>query len=547
MTASQVLADLLEATPGWDRLAERSGLDRIGVEAILDEAARFAERELLPLGRNADAQGCRLENGRVITPDGYPAAYRALGQGGWLATDLPEELGGSALPLAIHTAASFAFDGVAMPFMMLAGSARAAAHLLIESSAALAGEWVPRLASGEWSATICISEPDAGSDVGRIRTKAVRAGEAWRIQGTKCWISFGDHDMTARIGHCLLAHTGPVEFGTRGLSLFLVPDRLADGRGNGITVTRIEEKLGLHGSPTCVLDFAGAEGVLLGEEGRGLPQLFAMIARMRLQTGCQGLGIAVRAAAIARTYAGERRQGGRPDAPPLPLIEHADIRRQLLDMDGRVEVLRALLIEIAVLMDLARDGDGDAEALAGWALPLAKNFGGETGFAVASAAMQVLGGAGYTREWPIEALLRDARIITIYEGTTGMQGQDFLHRRLLRDQGAGLGAFLDRSRADLDGCTDPAMREAARDVITRFETLSRCFLAGGEGLAPADLAADGYLRAGWAAVSAWMACRLIQIGGADARAARMRLHFLPGEFGLADAACRLVPALVDQL
>lgn len=547
MTDSQLLADLLEATPGWDRLAERSGLDRIGVEAILEEAARFADRELLPLGRNADVQGCRLEKGRVMTPDGYPAAYRTLAEGGWLATDLPEALGGSALPLAIHTAASFAFDGVAMPFMMLAGSARAAAHLLIESSPALAEEWVPRLAAGEWSATICISEPDAGSDVGRIRTRAVRDGDVWRIQGTKCWISFGDHDMTDRIGHCLLARTGPADLGTRGLSLFLVPDRLADGRGNGVAVTRIEEKLGLHGSPTCVMDFAGSEGVLLGEEGRGLPQLFAMIARMRLQTGCQGVGVAARAAAIARAYAGERRQGGRPDAPPVPLIAHADIRRQLLDMDGRVAVLRALLIEVAVLMDLARDGDADAEALAGWALPLAKNFGGETGFAVASAAMQVLGGAGYTREWPVEALLRDARIITIYEGTTGMQGQDFLHRRLLRDKGTGLTAFLDRSRADLEACPDPAMRAAARDVISRFEALSHGLRDGVRGLAPVDLAADGYLRAGWAAVSAWMACRLIRLGGADGRAARMRLHVLPAEMGLAEAACRLEPALIDPI
>lgn len=526
----------LGAVPEWRVLADAAGLDDIGMEAILGEAARFAEVDLLPIGRKADAEGCRLEDGRVRTPEGYRQAYHALAEGGWLGIDLPEELGGSGLPLALHAAASFAFEGAAMPFMMLAGSSRAAAHLLAASAPKLAEEWGRRLTSGEWAATICISEPDAGSDVGRIRTKATRFEAGWRIEGVKCWISFGDQDMTDRIGHCLLARTGPAELGTRGLSLFLVPNVTDSGKANGITVLRIEEKLGLHGSPTCVLEFSGAEAVLIGEEGRGLPQLFAMIELMRLQTGCQGLGIAARAVSIARDYAAERRQGGSPKAPPVPIAAHADVARQLLVMEAQVEILRAFLLDVAVLLDLAKRGNMDAEALAAWALPLAKNFGGEIGFAVAHGAIQVLGGAGYTREWPVEALLRDARIITIYEGTTGMQAQDFLHRRLVRDEGAGLHAFLARAACDLDACPDAGAVGRARGVIDRFVALSRDIETRKDDAAVIDRAADGYLRAGWVAVQAWMCCRLLRIGGTVAAPARHRLHMLDAEMAVAEAS-----------
>ncbi|MFD1913742.1 acyl-CoA dehydrogenase family protein [Halodurantibacterium flavum] len=522
---------LMAVTPGWQVQAEAAGLDDATVTAILSEAAKFAEGVLAPLNPVADRTGCRLQDGRVATPPGYAGAWLRLGQDGWLSMDLAEGAGGQGLPLTLHAAAAPFFEGAAMAFMMLAGSTRAAAHLLTQTGGAVAAEWVPRLASGDWTATICISEPDAGSDVGRIRTRAEEVEGGWRITGSKIWISFGDHDMADRIGHLLLARTGPASAGTRGLSLFLVPDRTDSGARNGITVTRIEEKMGLHGSPTCALSFAGSEGILLGEAGRGLPQLFRMIELMRLQTACQGLGIAQRALAIARSYASERLQGGPPDAPPVPLGSHPDVRRQLLAIAAPTAVLRALVLELSTLMD------GD-EGLAGYLLPLAKNFGAETGFQAASGAMQVLGGAGYTREWPVEQLLRDARVIAIYEGTTGMQAQDFLIRRLIRDGGQTLGRFLDRARAGVAACRDEAARDTATAVLDRFDALSRDLLAGA---ASPELAADGYLRAGWLAVTAWLACRLIEAG--SEREGRFALHDLSERMAGAEALCHL-PAWV---
>ncbi len=534
---------LLQATPGWAELAQTHDLDGETIGAILGEAEKLAGSLLTPLGLASDAEGCRIEDGRVIVPECYHAAFAGLAEGGWQSVDLPEAFGGQGLPTALHSAASVFFEGEAMGFMMSAS--RPAAHLLLGLDETVAAQWLPRLAAGEWATTICISEPDAGSDVGRIKTRATRDGAGWRVTGTKCWISFGDHNLTDRIGHCMLARTGSAEDGTRGLSLFLVPDRHEDGTANGVSVSRIEEKLGIHGSPTCVMAFDGAEAVLLGEEGRGIQQMFRMIELMRLQTACQGLGVAQRATAIAASYAAERRQGGKPSAPPVPIIRHADVRRQLTVMASATEVLRGVVLEVSVLLDRARAGDKAAEHLAAFLLPLAKNFGGETAFAVAGGAIQVLGGAGYTREWPVEQLLRDARVITIYEGTTGIQAQDFLHRRLMRDGGAALGLFLEHVARGLEGCADAAVKQAAQDLVDRFADLSNGLLTAEDGYAPLDLAADGYLRAGWVAVSAAVSVRLIGCGGQLEAFGRVRLAQLAAEMLAAETACRQAPELFE--
>lgn len=527
-------ARLLAATPGWRRVqALRPDLDDATIGMLLGTAAKFAGAELAPLNTPSDRIGCRLDAGRVRTPPGFPAAYRRLGQAGWLAMDLAADLGGQGLPISLQAACQPLFERAAPAFMMAAGSARAAAHLLAEAAPDLARVWAPRLAEGAWAATICISEPDAGSDVGRIRTRAERTAGGWRITGEKAWISFGDHDMAERIGHCLLARSTDVP-GTRGLSLFLVPNRRDDGAPNGVTVERLEEKLGLHGSPTCALRFSDAQATLIGEEGRGLARLFAMIERMRLLVGCQGLGIADGALAVARSHAAERRQGGPHDRPAVAIADHSDVRRQLDAMAARVAILRAAVLELAAALDLARL-DPDAEARAGhaafaaWMLPLVKTFGGEAGFETANAAIQVLGGAGYTRDWPVEQALRDARVLTIYEGATGMQAQDFLARRLWRDAGAGVAAFLDRARAEAGA------EAAALAVLDGFEALARA-LARREGDPRAAGAADGYLRAGWTAVSAWLAVRLRAVPPLAGLAAG-RLAVLPAEFALARAGC----------
>jgi alkylation response protein AidB-like acyl-CoA dehydrogenase len=335
--STDLILAVLAATPGWAAQAARAGVDGTDARQIVQEAERLAAEVLDPLAARADREGCRIEGGRVRTPEGYAVTYARLGADGWIAPDLPPELGGQGLPLALQAAAALPFEGAAAPFMMAAGASRAGAHLLSAAAPGLAAEWAPALAAGERTATICISEPDAGSDVGRIRTRATPAGAGWRIDGTKCWISFGDHDLTDRIGHLLLARTGAAEEGTRGLSLFLVPN------GAGVAVERIEEKLGLHGSPTCVLRFEGAAGTLIGEAGRGLAQLFHMIELMRLQVAGQGAGIALRAAALARSYAEERRQGGDPRQPHRSRSSaHPDVRRQLAALDAEAAVLTAL-------------------------------------------------------------------------------------------------------------------------------------------------------------------------------------------------------------
>lgn len=517
--------ELLKATPGWARVkALRSDCDDETAVAIVDEAARFAETVLAPLNVPADREGCRVVDGRVRTPRGFAEAFRRYGEAGWLSMDVPERFGGQGVPLVLQSACAPLFERGCVALMMAVGSTRAACHLLAEAAdAEVAQEWISQLSSAQWAATICISEPDAGSDVGRLRTRAVLKDGEWRISGQKIWISFGDHDMASRIGHCLLARTND-QPGTRGLSLFLVPDRVGDDR-NGVTVERIEEKMGLHGSPTCALRFDNAQGILLGAEGRGLPQLFTMIELMRLQTGCQGLGIASAAVDLAEHYAGERRQGGDPNKPAPVIARHPDVRRQLDEMRLATESLRAAVLELATVMDLARlepDEAARAEmaALSGWMLPLIKNFGADAGFTISNAAIQVFGGAGYTRDWPLEQYLRDARVMTIYEGTTGMQAIDLLTRRLWRDGGRGLEIFLSRARRDLTGpgFNGSAEAEVALQVMADFEKLSADMMAMQAEPDKALYRANAYLSAAWKAFSAWMAARVATAGAGTAAA-----------------------------
>jgi alkylation response protein AidB-like acyl-CoA dehydrogenase len=524
---AQRTLDILALTPGWQTLkARRVDCDDETVAAILEEAASFAEGVLAPLNAVGDRVGAKVVDGRVRTPDGFSHAFRRYGEAGWLGMDVAEHLGGQALPLTLHAACAPLFERGCVALMMAAGSTRAAAHLLAEAAnEAIAAEWVPKLASGEWAATICISEPDAGSDVGRLRTKAARQGDQWLVSGQKIWISFGDHDMASRIGHCLLARTSDAP-GTRGISLFLVPNHI-NGRPNGVVLERIEEKMGLHGSPTCALRFENARGTLIGEEGRGLPQLFTMIELMRLLTGCQGLGLASAAIDIAEAYAAERKQGGRPDRLPVPIGNHPDVQRQLWEMRTATEVVRAAVLEIAVAMDLVKlKGDPELEHFIGWMLPLIKNFGADLGFTVASSAMQVLGGAGYTRDWPLEQYLRDSRVMTIYEGTTGMQALDFLTRRLWRDEGKGLAVFLKKVRRESHSDGDEAAGQQVLSLLEEFEQLSGRMSAMQADPDAAFWRADAYMRAAWAAVSAWMALRLHMADAVPLFAAQFTFHSL---------------------
>ena len=517
------IAAQIEAAPGLDRLRELLGPDRDAspetLRAVLEEAAKFSAAWLAPLNPVMDREGCRLEGGRVKTATGHREAWDAYVEAGWPGIDQPPELGGAGLPLAALAACTEIFDRGSVAFGMGPTGLRAAARLIAaHADEALKAEWLAKLVSGEWVSTICISEPDAGSDAGRIRTLAEPDGQGgWRVTGEKIWISYGDHDLAPRIGHCLLARTPGAAPGGAGLSLFLVPDHTG-GERNAIVVRRLEEKLGLHGSPTCAMGFEGARGWLIGTEGRGLAQLFTMIAPMRLMVSVQGLTIAAGAADVALAYAEERRQGGAPDAPPVPIVQHPDVQRMLANMASRVEVVRGLVLAAAVQADLAMletdaEARADAAAMAGWLLPIAKTYAAETGFEVASEAIQVLGGAGYVRDWPVEQSLRDSRVLAIFEGTSGIQALDLLHRRLRRDQGRGLRAFLALARIDIALGGEGA--EALAGVLDMLERAAADLAATRDG----DASAYALLQLGALAATGWAALRLSRLepSGAGAR------------------------------
>ena len=522
----------LRAAPGLARLVALLGDDTLTdtAVAVLEEAARFAAEVLAPLNPVMDQHGCTLEGGRVKTAPGHAEVWRAFCEAGWQTLDKPVAHGGQGLPLIVWAAAQELFDRACIAFGMLPSSQGAASRLLeAHASDALKAEWLPKLASGEWASTIVISEPGAGSDVGRIRTQATPLDDGrWALTGEKIWITFADHDLAPRIGHCVLARTPNGRPGGAGLSLFLAPSVLDDGSRNAIHIRRLEEKLGLHGSPTCAVGFEGARARLIGQEGRGLAQLFAMITQMRLSVGVQGLGLAALAADTALAYAAERRQGGPPDQPPERLDAHADVQRMLLQGQARTETLRGLVYAAAVQADLAAlETDPEARAraadLAAWLLPLVKTLGGEAAFEGASEAIQVLGGAGYVRDWPVEQALRDSRVLTIYEGASGIQALDLLHRRLWRDEARGLKAFLDLARADLDDTPEAA---ALAFVLDCLEDAGE--VLGGYQGAPrqGEAGAYAFLQLAGLAATGWIAKRLCGLDDARLAAA--------GRFWLSD-------------
>lgn len=520
MRAGFPLADVarvarqLALAPGADRVAavmeDASVVAPDTVEAVLDGAARFAQDVLGPLNDAMDAVGCKLVDGRVVTVPGHQQAWSDYVAAGWPTIEAAPEVGGQGMPLALTFAAQALFDRACPAFGMLPVPQRSAAKLIgAYGDSETKAEWLPELASGSCGATICVSEVEAGSDLRRIRTRARMDEQGrWSVTGEKCWISFGDHDLTERVGHCVLARA-PMPDGREGPTLFLVPSVRQDGARNAVIVHRIEHKMGLHGSPTCVLGFEGAEARLLGQPGRGLAQLFVMITNMRLAVGAMGLGIADGCTDLARGYAAERKQGGNPG--PVPIHNHADVQRQLLEMAAETEALRGLLFAAANFSDLgARSADEEdrrkAQALAQWLLPIVKTLGGEIAFRTASSAVQVLGGAGYTREWPVEQALRDARVLTVFEGTTGMQALDLAHRRLLGDGEIGFAAFLEEARPD--AATQPGLAAVLDELEAAAQWLRDDPSAVGA-------AAVGFLEVAGRAALAWIAARFADASGDD--------------------------------
>ncbi|NIY97066.1 acyl-CoA dehydrogenase [Salipiger sp. HF18] len=413
--------------PGWD--PELS-------QEVAGHFAAFAEGVLAPLNGPGDREGCRLENGRVRMPEGFGAAYTELAESGWQGLTAPEAFGGQELDHLTAAAVSEIFSGANHSLQMVTNLVPGAVStLLVHGTPAQQETYIPKLASGAWLSTMCLTEAGAGSDLSRIRCRAVRDGESWRIEGQKIFISGGDQDLSEGILHLVLARTGAPEDGVKGLSLFLCPSE-RDGLRNAVTVTRIEEKLGLHASPTCQMEFDGASAELVGAEGRGLAAMFTMMNHARLDVSLQGVAHAARAHAIAAAYAAERRQGRQPDGSDAMLADHPDVQRMLAEQQDAARVARAMC-HIA-LGELER---GDAPALVEFLTPLCKIWCTEAGLRAADLGIQILGGYGYLEEYGVAQIWRDARITTIYEGANGIHCQTMASRGVRFGEGAVIEAF----------------------------------------------------------------------------------------------------------
>ena len=407
------------------------------VREVVTQFARFAEGEIAPADEPGDRQGCTLEQGRVRMPPAMVAAYRALTGQGWHALALPEAAGGQAMPGPVLAATSEIFAGASHALQMVTalvpGAARTIARFGTPDQQA---RWLPHLGSGDWLATMALTEAGAGSDLSGIRCRAARDGDGWRVEGEKIFISGGDQDLTPRILHLVLARTAPG--GTGGLSLFLVPSHDQSGTRAPISVTRIEEKLGLHASPTCQMLYDSAPAELLGAEGCGLRAMFTMMNHARLDVGLQGVAHAARAGRIARAYAATRRQGRAPGHDgAAPLDAHADVRR-MLDRAQALEIGSRALCHLAAVTLAA----GDAPDLVEMLTPICKWAGTRAGIEAADLGIQVLGGYGYLREYRVEQVWRDARITAIYEGANGIQAQTLATRLLARPQAVAAFAAL---------------------------------------------------------------------------------------------------------
>ncbi len=436
-----------------------SHVDSETVAMMLEQAADFATSSLFPLAAAGDVSGSRLIDGKVTLPPGTVGAYTEWCSLGFPALGMPVEYEGLGFPRIVQSAVQELCDGANLAFGMLGINLRCAVLALLKNASDdLKARWVPGLISGEVASTIVISEPQAGSDVGRILTSArPQEDGSWLLTGAKIWISYGDHDATGQILHLVLARVPNGEIGTRGLGLFAVPKYVDDPTNcNGISVLRLEHKMGLHAAPTCVLDLKDTRGYLVGEAGRGLQALFVMMNAMRLSVAVQGAAVANAATLHAIDYAVLRPQGGSPLSKPVMISEHSDVKRMLLEMTAESELVRALALRTASFLDLAESEDsGSWLALGELLLPIAKTIAAETAFQVANQGIQVLGGYGYTNDYPIERLARDVRVTSIYEGTSGIQALDYLKRKVLNDKGALLHQLLQLIKTEVSIDTSP--------------------------------------------------------------------------------------------
>ena len=451
------------------------------VDAILEEAGKFGSEVLAPLNHSGDIEGCVLENGVVRTPKGFKEAYTQFIEGGWNGLPCDANYGGQELPWLLATSVSEIYHASNLSFMLNPMLTLGAVELLSRhGSEELKAIYLEKLISGVWAGTMNLTEPQAGTDLGRVRTKAVPEGDHYRISGTKIYITFGEHDLSENIIHMVLARLPDALDGVRGISLFLVPKYLVNvddslGDRNDLRCVSIEHKLGINASPTAVMSYGddgGAIGYLVGEENMGLAYMFTMMNNERLSVGLQGVGVSERAYQHALAYARERIQsrkvdGGSPD--PVAIIEHPDVRRMLLDMKAQTEATRALAYYVAAELDVAeRHADADrktkAQARVDLLTPVVKAWGSDTSIDVASTGIQIHGGMGFIEETGAAQYYRDARITSIYEGTNGIQANDLVGRKIGRENGESIRNLIADMRADIMSL------EAGEAALTHIQT-----------------------------------------------------------------------------
>ena len=486
------------------------------VDSVLDAAGTFCSDVLFPINRSGDEEGCSIENGVVRTPKGFPEAYKSFCDSGWTALHCDPAYGGQGLPKAVSLLFEEMICSANMSFGMYPGLSHGAYSALhTHGTQELRDRYLPKLVDGSWTGTMCLTEPQCGTDLGMIRTRAVPDGDSYLITGTKIFISAGEHDLSDNILHLVLAKLPDAPAGTRGISLFLVPKFIPadDGRPglrNALSCASIEHKMGIKASATCVMNFDGARGWLVGQAHRGLPAMFTMMNEARLSVGIQGLGLAEVSYQNAVAYAKDRRQGRSlagavdPGQAADSILVHPDVRRMLLTMRAYIEGCRGLATLAALEQDISIDHPDaatrqEADDFVQLLTPVIKAFCSDIGWETTAIGMQVLGGHGYVREWGMEQYVRDAKIAQIYEGTNGIQALDLVGRKMPAHAGRYLRRFFHPVLAFIEAHgEDPAMEEFVLPLSKAFGRLQQCTAAiaraGQANPFEAGAAATDYLR-----------------------------------------------------
>ncbi len=464
------------------------------IAAIVEEAGKFADGVIAPLNRVGDLHGVQFKDGEVTTAPGWKEAYHAWAGAGWNGLSAPVEWGGQGLPYSLNAALLEVWSGASMAFALGPLLTTSATELVVEhGSPELKATYLPKLVSGEWMGTMQLTEPQAGSDLSTLRTKAVRAGDGtYRLTGEKIFITYGEHDLSENIIHIVLARLEDAPAGSRGLSVFLVPKFLVNADGslgarNDVYAHSIEHKLGIHASPTCSMVFGdqgGAVGYLVGQENRGIACMFTMMNRARLAVGIEGVAVAEATTQQAMAFARERHQGhiaSRPGRESAPIAEHPDVKRMLMNMRALTNAARAICYATAVAIDRAHAAPDAAarqaaDERAALLTPIAKAFSTDIGTEVASLGIQVYGGMGYIEETGIAQFYRDVRVAQIYEGTNGIQAIDLVTRKLPMADGQALATFVGELRSTVEtvrGSNDPAFGAAGRRLGEAVDSLER--------------------------------------------------------------------------